>query len=106
VGNKVVGGDREGVMRDRGRSFTPVALVVFLAATALAAGRAFSSDDARATAQVAERAAGSIDLHDVLNLDSPCIDCPAGVPADADCRGRTGKGTIRGLGSVTATYIW
>jgi hypothetical protein len=53
-----------------------------------------------------ESSAGSLDLHDVLSVDSPSVVCPASVRADADCRAGTGKGTIHGLGNVTATYRW
>lgn len=77
-----------------------------LAAIALAAGSAGAIDDAKGTTDTAGRTAASLDLHGFLAVDSLVADCPAGVPADADCRARTGRGMFRGLGSVTATYLW
>jgi hypothetical protein len=42
----------------------------------------------------------------VLATDSSPVACPPQAPAGADCRARTGRGAVSGLGSVTATYTW
>ena len=51
-------------------------------------------------------AAGNLTLRATLATTSDPIDCPAAW-ADADaCFARAGKGTARGLGSVTDAYNW
>jgi hypothetical protein len=62
--------------------------------------------DATANRHAAIRVTGSLDLRSTLNATSLGIDCPSGAPSDASCRARADKGLIRGLGSVTATYVW
>jgi hypothetical protein len=51
-------------------------------------------------------AAGTLLLRGSLGLRSDPVQCPPDVPPDADCRARTGKGSVSGLGSVTETYTW
>jgi len=51
-------------------------------------------------------APGSLDLNVTLQMDSPSSACPAGLPPDAECRARTGRGLVPGLGSVIETYAW
>jgi hypothetical protein len=52
-------------------------------------------------------AAGTLNLSATLRLVSNPVQCPAEVPPDAtECRARTGKGLVSGLGSVSETYTW
>jgi HYR domain len=52
-------------------------------------------------------AAGTLNLRETLRLVSTPVECTPAAPADAtDCRARTGKGLVSGLGSVSETYTW
>ena len=81
-------------------------LAASLVAALLAAGSAVAVSDATATRHAATRVTASLDLRSTLKATSLGIDCPSGTPSDASCRARSDRGLIRGLGSVTATYIW
>ena len=50
--------------------------------------------------------AGTVDLRATLATSSPTVVCPPEAPPGADCRARTGKGSVSGLGSVSAAYNW
>jgi HYR domain len=52
-------------------------------------------------------AAGTLNLRGVLPVVSTPVECPPEAPPDAtECRARTGKGVVSGLGSVSETYTW
>jgi hypothetical protein len=92
-------------MRNKPRR-RPAGLAASLVAALLAAGSAVAVPDATANRHAAIRVTGSLDLRSTLNATSLGVDCPSGAPSDASCRARADKGLIRGLGSVTATYVW
>ena len=51
--------------------------------------------------------AGTLNLQESLRLASDPVACPPEAPPNAtECRARTGTGAVRGLGTVSATYIW
>jgi HYR domain-containing protein len=52
----------------------------------------------------AHRTAGALPFEMTLAVRYPPITCPSGTPANVECFARTGRGSIRGLGSVTATH--
>jgi hypothetical protein len=53
-------------------------------------------------------AAGTLNLQESLRLlASDPVACPPEAPPNpTECRARTGTGSVRGLGTVSATYIW
>lgn len=58
------------------------------------------------TASGERSATGVLNLRATLRVVSLLAACPDGQPPDADCRARTGKGLVPGLGDVTVTYSW
>jgi hypothetical protein len=55
----------------------------------------------------APHATGTLNLRGTLPVLSLTIVCPPGrTPEPDDCRARTGKSLVRGLGSVSETYTW
>jgi hypothetical protein len=48
--------------------------------------------------------AGTLTLKAELVVTYPPADCPAGTPNSLECFARTGRGPIRGLGSVSESY--
>ena len=51
--------------------------------------------------------AGTLNLQESLRLASATVACPPEAPPNAtECRARTGTGSVRGLGTVFATYTW
>ena len=76
---------------------TIVALLIAAAAVAAAAPRSSS----------APHADGTLNLLGTLPVLSLLVACPQGVGlAPDDCRARTGKSLVRGLGLVSETYTW
>jgi len=76
---------------------TVVALLIAAAAVAAAAPRSSS----------APHAAGTLNLLGTLPVLSLVVACPPGkTPEPDDCRARTGKSLVRGLGLVSETYTW
>ena len=74
-----------------------VVLVIAAAAIAVAAPRSSS----------APHAAGTLSLVASIGVLSDPVACPAGrTPEPDDCRARTGKTLVRGLGLVSETYTW
>jgi hypothetical protein len=51
-------------------------------------------------------AAGTLNLRATMATSSPAVVCPPEAPPGADCRARTGRGSVSGLGSVSAAYNW
>jgi hypothetical protein len=52
-------------------------------------------------------AAGTLNLQESLRVASIQVVCPPEAPPNAyECRARTGTGSVRGLGAVSATYTW
>jgi HYR domain len=58
------------------------------------------------TGSTSPLAVNSLDLRATLSMASLGVECPAGPPPGADCRARTARGLIPGLGSVSETYTW
>ena len=55
----------------------------------------------------ARSAARTLNLLGTLQLVSTALPCPPEAPPDAtECRARTGRGVVRGLGSVSESYLW
>jgi hypothetical protein len=78
-----------------------VALSFGMLTTARAGG--FTASQTRADSQVA---ANTLDLQATLSTASLGIECAAGLPPGAECRARTGRAVIPGLGNVSQTYTW
>lgn len=53
-----------------------------------------------------EAATGTLNLRAPLNVNSDGVACPPSAPPDADCRARTGRGSVAGLGTVSEDYVW
>jgi hypothetical protein len=51
-------------------------------------------------------AASSLNLRATFLTASALVPCAAGVPPDAECRGRTATSRIPGLGNVSSSYRW
>ena len=66
----------------------------------------FAATAAAPAASEPQLAAGSLDVQARFDLISFGAACPADAPqAATECRARTGYGFVRGLGSVSVTYI-
>ena len=73
---------------------------------ALVAGVSRATAPETATASTTFVAA-TLSLRGTQRLISPLVTCPPEAPPDAiECRDRTGSGSIPGLGSVSAIYLW
>jgi HYR domain-containing protein len=81
------------------RKLVVVAVVGLFAA---ATGSAMVSD----AAADRQAATGTLNLRASLSVLSEPSACPQGAPPDADCRTRTGRGNVQGLGSVSENYLW
>src|SRR3954463_13959448 len=82
---------------------------LFMAAVtaALLAGVAYAGSDVGTATSSAALAAGALHLQGALQLISDPITCPPEAPPGvAECRARTGKGLLRGLGRATEIYTW
>jgi hypothetical protein len=91
-------------MREMRRRFGPVAALVTLAAGLALTGAGYGAVAATSSAPLA---AGTLDLQGILKLISVSVACPPEAPPGADeCRARTGKGVIPGLGRATEIYLW
>ena len=49
---------------------------------------------------------GALTFQAELLVTYPSMSCPAGTPREIECFARTGKGTIRGLGTVEESYAY
>ena len=79
------------------RARAVVALLIVAAAVAVAAPRSSS----------APQADGTLNLLGTVPVLSLTVVCPPGrTPEPDDCRARTGKALVRGLGLVSETYTW
>jgi hypothetical protein len=76
--------------------------LVTVATFAAAAGSAMVPD----AAADRQAATGTLNLRATLFVLSDPGACPPGAPPDADCRTRTGRGSVQGLGSVSENYVW
>jgi hypothetical protein len=55
----------------------------------------------------ASHAAGTLNLRATVAVSSLSVACPRGQsPEPDDCRARSGRGLVPGLGSVSETYTW
>src|SRR5436190_22985614 len=86
-------------MREMRRRCGPLAALVALVVLALTSAVTAPSS--------APLAAGTLNLQGILRLISVSGPCPPEAPPDVvDCRARTGKGLLSGLGRATETYTW
>ena len=74
-----------------------------LTVAALAAGGLLVLVDARPSVS---SGTAVLTFRATLATDSATGACPSSAAPDSDCRARTGKGSVSGLGSVSATYVW
>jgi hypothetical protein len=82
---------------------------LFMAAVtaALLVGVAYAGNGVGTATSSAALAAGALNLQGALQLISDPITCPPEAPPGvAECRARTGKGLLRGLGRATEIYTW
>src|SRR3954464_16104048 len=83
------------------------ALLMAAVTAALLASAAYAGTGDRTTRSSALSAAGTLNLQGALQLISDPIECPPEAPPGvAECRARTGKGLLPGLGRATETYTW
>jgi len=82
-------------------------LLIASVSAALAAGIAYAGSGLGTATASARFAAGTLNLRGTLSLISDGVECPPAVPPDAtECRARTGKGLLQGLGTAAETYSW
>src|SRR4051794_5757005 len=83
------------------------ALLMAAVTAALLASVAYAGNGARTTRSSALSPAGTLNVQAILKLISDSVPCPPEAPPDVvDCRARTGKGLLPGLGRATETYTW
>lgn len=83
------------------------ALLMAAVTAALLASVAYAGTGDRTTRSSALSAAGTLNLHRVLKMTSVTVTCPPEAPPDVrECRARTGKGLVPGLGSTTEIYTY
>ena len=91
-------------MREMRRGCGPFAALVTLTAGLALTGAGYGAVAATSSAPLA---AGTLNLQGILKLISDSVPCPPEAPPDVvDCRARTGKGLLVGLGRATETYTW
>jgi hypothetical protein len=83
------------------RSARPLLLVA-----AIAASTAVGVAAAMGGADVTAADTGTLTLDAQLDVAYPPTGCPAGTPLQVECYARTGRGIIRGLGSVAESYAY
>jgi len=83
------------------------ALLMAAVTAALLAGVAYAGNGVGTATSSAALAAGALNLQGALQLISDPIECPPEAPPGvAECRARTGKGLLPGLGRATEVYTW
>ena len=83
------------------------ALSMAAVTAAVLAGVVYAGAGAGTATSSASFAAGTLSLHGLLKVTSDPAACPPEAPLDVkECRARTGKGILPGLGGATATYTW
>lgn len=83
------------------------ALLMAAVTAALLASVAYAGNGAPTGRSSASSPAGTLNLQGILKLASDSVPCPPEAPPDVvDCRARTGRGLLAGLGRATETYTW
>jgi hypothetical protein len=93
--------------RERPIHLLLVALVALLAAIVASAAATLPPADASGTAPYTSSTPGTLTFESELPVTYPATACPPGAPGSVECYARTGKGMVRGLGSVdeSSTYL-
>ncbi len=101
-------GERENAMTStRKRWRTIVALLTVAGVVAVADAHATVVEGQDATRSFLALAdTGTLTFQAEFTVTYPSTPCPAGTPARVECFARTGKGIVRGLGSVDETYAY